>query len=758
MGFFIFCIIVTKHNFSKLNKKASYDSNDEVNEEFALKYSFLWELFLTNVFFKRNFKVLFSLMKFLICLSLVLAHDIPAAQITLIMLTYLAFMCIIVFFRPYQILRSNCVSFITITGLFTIHLMFLILITADMTIEAKLDLGMAMIVILSFILFINMVDVLIEVIKNIKTILSRIRYCGKKDSTATPEKSEEKYQEIEVGQEKSVDRTKDMSELRVLKDLGKDTPSYENDERLSEKSPRKKFSPSPHDQKDASFSKANEIEELARHKTSMDDTKQEPHKKAEKKLSLKPQIVIPSVSTTQQQKELDLNKVNLFLNSKNLDKGYKNPTQIHHLQREGVELAQIKGKRAKGEHTKKNSPGQYVNVRENSPKTLGFESPHLNKPPMLNMSNVSSNVYSPSISQTGSAISIQSDLQKSKNISPKTMDMGNKESPKKNIESSHFGKFNNPTISNEKEKPVFPKINFQNDFSTQDETSGKRIPQDFKISLKHVENSRESVLSQSMMKKAGENETKDTESLKIQPDKAKNNLTEKLGGKMKDSSSSLAKELNTIIEEPEARGSIDINVFSKPLQLKEKSGAKPSLTYSKSTFGLNPLSNPVNNKKPSEFNKEIMGLIDEIPEDKPRKKTQPKEKKESELKPKTTKRPLVFQDEIVFEPLENVYKKQKEKNKVIDRKEEKFDFSLGLNYFLTEKSPSGSSDTKNNFTKVNTPGVCIKDTWSKGMDFFFLTQGEKVQVLESNGEHLKCSWKGKMGLFLSTDIILPKNK
>ena len=188
---------------------------------------------------------------------------------------------------------------------------------------------------------------------------------------------------------------------------------------------------------------------------------------------------------------------------------------------------------------------------------------------------------------------------------------------------------------------------------------------------------------------------------------------------------------------------------------------KPNLSYSKSTFGVN--------AKKTAFNHEILGLIEEEPN--PDKKNKKKdfdfnnkeksdkfgtilEKKENEAKSKK----FPVQEELVFEPVEEIAKRIEKNREKIDVTSKNLDLAKGFNFFLTEKSPVHSEIVEKSprFIKVNTGGVCVKETWSKGLDFFFLNKGEKVNVLEATEKYLKCEWKGKIGLFEDSDVFVLK--
>lgn len=747
----IYALIVTKEKWVQLSKKGIYEKSQETNEEFELKYCYLWEIIKTNRFITRIVRVLSSAKKFLICTFLVVAHDSPIAQISLIIVVYAFSSSYLIIFRPYEFLRRNIVAFITEAGLLILHILFLVYFASDFANETKLNLGLTMIIFLAAILFINLMDILIEVGLNIKKILSRIAACPR-FLFLTKETNEEKYKEIEVSPDKSNDKSKDLSEMRVFKDQTKREVSPE-DESFSEKALKKREEPSPLEKvpsdvedlkryekhnENKYICKVNDYDDLARHKTSIDEVK-DSQKKTEHRLSIK------KVASPQDMKELDLQKVALFLNSKTGDKGY-NPAQMVHLQREGVQFIQSNMKKAtagvafqektQGEYLKvsnKNSPSNSENnqrnnlfvenndniksftINSNNEQNTQKTEKNLEKPPNLKISS-----YNPEIIVT-------SQEKKEKESSGK----GNQISENKGTQ----GKTSNFDQKNVEPTRRKPNENFEE--ANNIAKNKLDLLKDSQISQQNTPKSAKNEGSSIILKEKTYDFkplVKDSQTYISQEPKNKETSQEK--DKSEDSQT-LIKELNTIKEEPQQK------TFKQNLS-KPKNNNK-NLTYSKSTFGLS--------AQGSQFNREIMGLIEELPEEEPQ-KSQNSSKRETIKVEKINKKAPVVQEEIVFEPLDELTKKREKKKPAIN--EEKFDFSKGFNFFLTEKSPGGDEKKERVHKKMNKMGVCTKDTWSKGFEFFFLTKGEEVTVLEMIDMHFKCEWKGKIGLFLENDIVLKK--
>lgn len=51
-------------------------------------------------------------------------------------------------------------------------------------------------------------------------------------------------------------------------------------------------------------------------------------------------------------------------------------------------------------------------------------------------------------------------------------------------------------------------------------------------------------------------------------------------------------------------------------------------------------------------------------------------------------------------------------------------------------------------------GTCLRDTWSKGLSFFFVSKGEYIKVLRitKNGKYAHCELNGSVGILHVNDI------
>lgn len=50
--------------------------------------------------------------------------------------------------------------------------------------------------------------------------------------------------------------------------------------------------------------------------------------------------------------------------------------------------------------------------------------------------------------------------------------------------------------------------------------------------------------------------------------------------------------------------------------------------------------------------------------------------------------------------------------------------------------------------------TCLRDTWSKGKDFFYIDKGDylKVHRITENGKYAECEYEGKRGMLHVNDI------
>ena len=99
-------------------------------------------------------------------------------------------------------------------------------------------------------------------------------------------------------------------------------------------------------------------------------------------------------------------------------------------------------------------------------------------------------------------------------------------------------------------------------------------------------------------------------------------------------------------------------------------------------------------------------------------------------------------------------KKRKKLNSTSDQKKP----SALSNYFLDNYSKKIDDNKIYGvlFQKVDVTGVALKETWSKGLDFFFLTEGESVTIVETNeiNKWAKVKKDDKIGLFHLEDFFL----
>jgi hypothetical protein len=108
---------------------------------------------------------------------------------------------------------------------------------------------------------------------------------------------------------------------------------------------------------------------------------------------------------------------------------------------------------------------------------------------------------------------------------------------------------------------------------------------------------------------------------------------------------------------------------------------------------------------------------------------------------------------FAFEPtFENERKKDKKPIKDSIRIKESND----MNYFLNNYKKDTSNEKIYVFHKVESTGVVLKETWSKGLDFFFLNEGETVQIIEQNDtkKWVKVKKEDKIGLFHMDDLFI----
>jgi hypothetical protein len=51
-------------------------------------------------------------------------------------------------------------------------------------------------------------------------------------------------------------------------------------------------------------------------------------------------------------------------------------------------------------------------------------------------------------------------------------------------------------------------------------------------------------------------------------------------------------------------------------------------------------------------------------------------------------------------------------------------------------------------------GTCLRDTWSKGRNFFFINKGDyiKVHSITDNGKYAHCEFEGVVGMLHVNDI------
>ena len=98
--------------------------------------------------------------------------------------------------------------------------------------------------------------------------------------------------------------------------------------------------------------------------------------------------------------------------------------------------------------------------------------------------------------------------------------------------------------------------------------------------------------------------------------------------------------------------------------------------------------------------------------------------------------------------------KRKKLNSASDKKKP----SALSNYFLDNYQKKIDNNKINGvlFQKVDVIGVVLKETWSKGLDFFFLTVGESVTIVETNeiNKWAKVKKDDKIGLFHLEDFFL----
>lgn len=83
-----------------------------------------------------------------------------------------------------------------------------------------------------------------------------------------------------------------------------------------------------------------------------------------------------------------------------------------------------------------------------------------------------------------------------------------------------------------------------------------------------------------------------------------------------------------------------------------------------------------------------------------------------------------------------------------------------FNYFLNDKINENSDIYKQLYKKVDLNAVCIKETWAKGLDFFFIAEGEQIKIVEINEQEkwVKVEKDMKIGLFHLGDFFLQKKK
>lgn len=105
---------------------------------------------------------------------------------------------------------------------------------------------------------------------------------------------------------------------------------------------------------------------------------------------------------------------------------------------------------------------------------------------------------------------------------------------------------------------------------------------------------------------------------------------------------------------------------------------------------------------------------------------------------------------------EEIMSPQKKKNKTSSSDQTK-PSSLS-NYFLDNCQQKIDNSKINDviFQKVDLTGIVLKETWSKGLDFFFLTEGESVHIVEMNKmeKWVKVRKDDKIGLFHLEDLFL----
>jgi len=726
--FFCYCLHILKEIYKKLNQKAHYDHRQEINEEFNIKFSYLWELNKTECFLTRTNPIFSSFRKIFICFSLAFGHWLPSLQIGLVFTAYLIMWIYFLMARPFKEMRNNVISIITEFGLLLMHLLFLIYYINDFSNQTKLQLGWVFIGILGVIMFINMVGLLIEVVINIRQLIKRLMLL-KTDCLIFFQKNPKKlenYKEVDLSPMKVEDKNKDLSDMRGLKEGN----FMENDENLSEKtSVRRKDEVSPLDvnmniesDEPGKFDhnkyslKVGENEDLAMNKTSMDEIKEKEFvRKIEKNPTYRKP---PETKNVKEGNDLDINKLSIFLNKKMDDRGF-GAAKLQHVESEQLKIM-TEGQRvanAKGQRS--------FQEKENEIQRRGFGTDFdKNQSPTKNedLNEEKGNKYEKNWKNEGfslgkmkedSYIGGRKNNLEEKNY--KNYGFG-KDMQEKSRDSQHFQ-------TQEKSLPEAENPNLNESVKTKSQEK-------FKFSEKPLEK------QQSMELKKEQFSGKSIEkqhSMELQDQKKGKTITKK-------PSDSLFHDLNKINEETKKS---EIKDKNKQSLMPESSKTKSNLTYSKSSFGLNA------NKSP--FNHEILSLIEE----KPLEENKKKNTENIENKPKIHKYPV--QDELVFESAEDIVKRKEKNRGKPESPNQNFDYTKGFNFFLTEKSSSKSEkNTGEAFKKVNAYGICVKETWSKGLDFFFLTQGEKVKVLESNGAYLKCEWNNKVGLFEDCDVMMER--
>ena len=729
---FIYILLIFRESYRNLNKKIVAEKALEGNEEFFTQYGYLWENIKTERFICRNSKILSTIRKFFICFSIVFAHNYPVAQISLVMVSYILMVLYALLLRPFEFLRTNIISIITEFGLLLMHVIFLIYYNNDFSNDSKIQLGWVMISILAILLFVNLIGILIEVIINLREILAKIKELKGCIFDILPKKSNNVKIDDNIN-----DKSKDISDLRNLKEQKGDLSGGSREEHiLSPLDITPELEETPKIQSSDKNNKYNykiiECEDMARHKTSIDEPNSSVHTRKEKKIPTimmkneKNEKIEENEKNDKSDKKDEKNKnfnddnekfISMFLNKKTKNEG-TNTQKILHVgpDDEGVKLMinsnLVKKKAAGGTNFQENED----NKIKNFDKISGFDEKYDKLGNSQNQQNQKNYQQNPqNSSQNPQNYRNYQNQQNLQNPPQNLEDQRNLQNLKKSQNSQiiknqeNFGKFPNKTFFDKsaqsfEKNPVFSKPIEQSPLKIENFT---KIPE-----IIENDNNRS-------------------------PQFNKNSSSDLLESPSKKSPEILIKDLNKMIEEP-------------PKSVKS-SNFKPNLSYSKSSFGLNSM-------KPL-FNSEITGLIEESLK-KPNeniKKVLIIDKKQAETKKKNV---IKQQDELVFESNDDLYNKQKPKKPENRENQQGSGLAKGFNFFLTEKNVNSSNTSITKKTsgvkKINADGVCVRDTWSKGLEFFFVTAGEKVWILESDEGFLKCQWKDKIGLFEVEDVLLEK--